>query len=70
MVSKKVAIGARPLKAKTVERFVNNGGDTSKKRLTLDIPSDLHSRIKVTCAVRGVTMVAAILEMLNERFTA
>jgi hypothetical protein len=38
------------------------------KRLTLDIPEELHSRIKSQCALRSVKMVDAIRQILEDSF--
>ena len=38
------------------------------KRLTIDVPVDLHSAIKVSCAQRGVKMADAIREILKDEF--
>lgn len=38
------------------------------KRLCIDIPSDLHTRIKVACAERGIAMVTEITHVLRGVF--
>ena len=38
------------------------------KRLTLDVPVDLHCRMKQDCAGKGVKMVDVLREMLETRF--
>lgn len=38
------------------------------KRLTLDIPATLHTRIKSQCALRGVKMVEEIRLVLENHF--
>ena len=38
------------------------------KRLTIDVPVDLHSAIKASCAQRGVKMADAIREILKDEF--
>jgi hypothetical protein len=40
------------------------------KRLTIDIPGDLHIRIKVACAHQGLTLGELIGDMLATRFPA
>lgn len=40
------------------------------KRLTVDLPTDLHTRIKVGCVERGVTMNGLIRELLEREFPA
>jgi hypothetical protein len=38
------------------------------KRLNLNIPSDLHRRVKTGCAAEGLDMTEVILRFLEERF--
>ena len=38
------------------------------KRLTLELPAELHMRIKVACAQKGQKMVDALLPLLEEQF--
>lgn len=38
------------------------------KRLTLDIPAELHTRIKTSCAQRGTRMVEEIRELLESHY--
>jgi len=38
------------------------------KRLTIDVPASLHSRIKVQCAQEGQKMADVIRALLAERF--
>lgn len=70
MSGKQVNIGPEPDR-RTVARaeaWVHESGDKTSKRLTIDMPAGLHARIKARCAMRGVNMRSAILELLNERF--
>jgi plasmid stability protein len=43
------------------------------KRLTIDLPADIHARLKAQCAMRGTKMVDeirhAVEEMLKNGFT-
>jgi len=39
------------------------------KRLTIDVPRSLHTRIKAACALRGSKMVDEIRAMLEREFT-
>jgi hypothetical protein len=39
------------------------------KRLTIDVPRSLHSRIKAACALRGSKMVDEIRVLLEREFT-
>ena len=38
------------------------------KRFTIDVPIDLHSRIKVECAKRGLKMADVLRELLEREF--
>jgi hypothetical protein len=38
------------------------------KRFTIDVPADLHRRIKTTCAANGTSMADEIRAMLEEKF--
>jgi hypothetical protein len=40
------------------------------KRFTIDVPLDLHSRIKVACATRGLKMADVIRDLLERDFLA
>lgn len=71
---KKVAIGAKPTKAKSeasADDWVEKRASASQevmKRLTIDVPASLHGRIKAQCALRGEKMADAIRALLEERF--
>jgi hypothetical protein len=38
------------------------------KRFTIDVPADLHKRIKSECAGQGLKMADVLREMLETRF--
>lgn len=38
------------------------------KRFTIDVPAELHRRIKIGCAAKGVKMADAIREILDREF--
>ena len=38
------------------------------KRLTIDIPSELHASVKASCARQGIKMADAIRKLLEEKF--
>ena len=40
------------------------------KRFTIDVPADLHRRIKTSCAMEGTHMADMLREMLETRFPA
>ena len=71
-MSKKVAITAKPETAKTqtAEEWVSKRHDGSRlKRLTVDIPEDVHRRFKVKVAEKGTTMAEEILRFLEEQYS-
>ena len=77
---KKVVIGGKPSRridtdAGAAEAWVAKAhaapaaaGPASMKRLTIDVPEDLHTRIKVQCAQKGVKMADVIRSLLAEHF--
>lgn len=75
MSSKSVRIPTKPTPqaptAPTADQWVESrAAPETNKRLTLDIPASLHTRIKATCAQRGVKMADALRELLEEKFPA
>lgn len=77
-MSKKVSFGSRPTgggKPADADSWVANreageGAIVAKppmKRLTIDLPADVHARLKAQCAMRGVKMVDEIRAILEER---
>ena len=74
MATKKVSFGTTPApkaaaQPPTAEKWVENrNAEPTMKRLTVDVPADLHSRIKVACARRGVKMADEIRELLETHF--
>jgi predicted DNA binding CopG/RHH family protein len=71
-MNKKVTFGAQPTaKAAppaSADQWVENRTTEGNKRLTLDLPTSLHTRIKVTCAARGVKMADEIRKLLEQHF--
>lgn len=77
-MNKKISIGTKPSSltpptAKATDAWV--GERTAlppvaekTKRLTLDIPASLHSRIKSACAFKDTKMVEEITELLMKHF--
>ena len=75
---KNVSIGTRPSAAgKTTDpeswvqdRGAGQGAPAAKppvKRLTIDLPAELHAKLKAQCAMRGVKMVDEIRTILQEK---
>jgi len=40
------------------------------KRVTVDIPAELHRRVKMQCAMRGVNMTEVMRDLLDREFPA
>jgi len=70
-VTKKVAIAAKPASqepAPNPDHWVESREVHGMKRLTIDVPAGLHTRIKSQCAVRGTKMADAIRALLEREF--
>jgi hypothetical protein len=77
-MTKKVSFGAKPRsqKALTPDEWVSAGAgaahDITQKvettRFTIDIPTELHTRIKSQCALRKVKMREEIQALLEKHF--
>ncbi len=73
----KKTVSIKP-KGKTQEQAVDNWvsarttlteSDSEKmKRLTIDVPENLHKRIKTYCAANGLIMADEIRGMLEKKF--
>lgn len=72
-MAKKVAFGVSPVSKAAApanaDQWVENRKIEGTKRLTIDLPASLHTRIKATCAVRGVKMADEIRQLLEEHFS-
>ena len=69
----------RRLDANPADRWVVDVGITPEqaprqavpmKRFTIDVPADLHRRIKTSCATEGTKMADMLREILETRFPA
>ncbi len=74
-MSKKVSFGARPsttAKPPAADAWVAERAaspvSAPMKRLTLDIPADLHRAIKTACASRGTKIVDELRELLVQKY--
>lgn len=47
---------------------VEAGGQPVMKRFTIDVPAELHRRIKMQCAMRGEKMANVLREILEREF--
>ena len=57
-----------PVLPTPVKRPANPTRSTETRRLTTDIPADLHTRMKVECARHGLTINEQIRALLESRF--
>ena len=77
MISKRVAIGLKPGVSKRADEWVSDAATTASeeegapapvmKRLTIDIPEDLHRTLKVKAASEGVKMADLVRAWIMER---
>lgn len=75
MSSKKVTIGIRPTRqgsSGSADQWVESR-EASRvaepmKRLTIDIPAELHRKIKGQCATRGTKMADEVRELLRQQY--
>lgn len=72
-MNKKISISAKPTNKKSADDWVTSrqqvvAAPVTTKRLTIDVPSDLHVQIKIQCAKEGIKMADAIREILRQRF--
>ncbi|MFK7161833.1 plasmid partition protein ParG [Marinospirillum sp. MEB164] len=74
MSGKKVAFGAKPKQTPTADDWVEKREtpeDENKpkmKRLTIDVPEDLHRQIKAECAMRGSKIADEVRELLLQKY--
>jgi hypothetical protein len=78
-MTKKVNFGAKPKnkeKIRDIESWIKDGttaaGDPAEKvetvRFTIDIPVELHAKIKYKCALKKVKMKEEIQTLLESHF--
>ena len=78
-MTKHVAIGGKPRPTPPdADAWVEHRGKEAPpaiepqvvpmKRLTIDIPQDLHRKFKMDCAAQGVKMADVIREMLERQY--
>lgn len=76
MNAKKVPIGIRPSHKPAepgaadgwVESRSNDQEPEKMKRLTIDIPENLHRTIKSACALRGTKIADEVRELLLQKY--
>ena len=61
---------SKPNKVQLADTWVQSGGEEKiYKRLTVDIPEDLHTQIKVFCAKKMVKINKEIIPILQKHFS-
>lgn len=64
-MTKKVSIKNPKAKPETADTWVDTR--ENRKRLTIDIPVSLHTKLKIAAAKRGETMAEIICNTLEEK---
>ncbi|WP_375616324.1 plasmid partition protein ParG [Bartonella sp. AP58NXGY] len=73
-MNKKIKIGTKPTNKSiplTADAWVENHKENMSggmKRLTIDIPENLHRLIKVSCASRGTKIADEVRELLSRKY--
>ena len=70
-MNKKVAIGTRPSNKPSqtsTDSWVESRAAMTMKRLTIDIPENLHRTIKAQCAMRGTKIADEVRELLLQKY--
>ncbi len=73
MIGKRVSIGLKPGVQKRADEWVSDSATAEEaapvlpmKRLTIDIPEDLHRTLKVKAATEGVKMADLVRSWITE----
>lgn len=76
MTKKSISISAKPNLQKPAPKpddwvaHRDQAGTGKMKRLTIDVPQELHAKIKVACAHRGTKMADEIRAILEQEFSS
>jgi len=72
MTKKHVPFSAKPTAVKAespkADAWVQSRKAEPMKRLTIDVPANLHGRIKAQCALRGTKMADEVRALLEQHF--
>ncbi len=66
MAAKQVAITSPARAAQQAEHWVQDKAGEPVKRLTIEIPAQLHAQVKAACALRGVKMKDLVRTLLEQ----
>lgn len=72
-MSKKINMSARPKVSPDADKWVESRSvpkpsapDVPMKRLTIDVPAELHTHLKVMCASRGERMADVLRRLIEQ----
>ncbi len=72
MEKKSASWGKRPTERSaavpSLDAFVKGSGPERLVRLNVQVPEDLHKRVKSRCAIEGTSMKDLVTEFLENRF--
>lgn len=72
MTTKRVSIGGRPTREPSADAWVesrsHDDAPEPMKRLTIDVPAELHRAIKVQCASRGTKIADEVRALLMQKY--
>ena len=69
MAAKQVAITSPARAAQQAESWIQDKTSEPVKRLTIEIPAQLHAQVKAACALRGVKMKDLVRTLLERECT-
>jgi len=71
-MKKSVSIGSRPAAAPSPspDQWVSGAAAATpkRKRLTLDLPAEVHQRLKIEAARHETTILALVMDALTKRY--
>ena len=68
MAKKKVGLSAKKKAEAKIDQWVNNKNDQKITRMTIDLPEELHKKIKISCVQQGKTISEAVRSLLLKEF--
>ena len=78
MAGKQVTIPSRPKPPSNADEFISSltsqvpatpkAAKREQVRLTVDIPADVHRRMKVACAEQALSIADVVRELIETRF--
>jgi hypothetical protein len=68
MPKKKVGLTTKTKAEAKIDQWVNNKSDQKLTRMTIDLPEELHKKIKINCVQQGKTISEAVRSLLLKEF--